>query len=180
MPTTPKRMDAKLRPAPQSRFLSQILAKNIKDRRSERKLSQSVLAERMVSVGHGKWTRATVTEIERENRSVSVDELLGLALVLGVPIGELLDPTGIDGQGREGLDYTLGAAPPMRVEAAREWVRGRLRIWITKYQPRLEWAVEPIGDSQAEQMEALFSFLPRKRKADVVKPKAPRGKEEKS
>jgi transcriptional regulator with XRE-family HTH domain len=48
----------------------------------------------MRSLGH-EWSRQTVSDIERNVRNVTVDELLGLALVLGTPVSELLDPRGV-------------------------------------------------------------------------------------
>jgi len=52
------------------------------------------MAARMRALGH-EWSRQTVSDVERSVRNVTVDELLGLALVLGTPISELLDPRGV-------------------------------------------------------------------------------------
>jgi transcriptional regulator with XRE-family HTH domain len=54
-------------------------------------LRQEDLAEAMSQVGCD-WRRGTVTETEKERRRLSLDELLGLALVFGVPVVELLSP----------------------------------------------------------------------------------------
>ena len=75
--------DAKNVPATQavSQFPSQGLAQNVRVIRRWWDLSQADLAERMANLGHG-WVRQTVGEVERSRRSVSVDELLGLAMAL--------------------------------------------------------------------------------------------------
>jgi hypothetical protein len=44
------------------------------------------------------WRRATVSEIERNQRSVSVTEALGLALALGTTIEQLVDTRGPEGR----------------------------------------------------------------------------------
>lgn len=77
-----------------SKFLSKTLAENARQFRSVLGHSQDDVAERMRALGH-EWSRQTVSDVERNVRNVTVDELLGLALVLGTPISELLDPRGV-------------------------------------------------------------------------------------
>ncbi len=77
-----------------TKFLSEALADNARQIRGLRKLSQDDVAERMTALGHT-WSRQTTSDVERNLRNVTVDELLGLALVLGAPIGQLLDPRGV-------------------------------------------------------------------------------------
>jgi transcriptional regulator with XRE-family HTH domain len=91
VPASPRRAHAQQRPGQKS--LSEALAKNVRDIRGLREFSQDDIAERMSVLGHP-WSRQTTSDVERASRNVTVDELLGLALVLGSPVGELLDPRG--------------------------------------------------------------------------------------
>jgi transcriptional regulator with XRE-family HTH domain len=74
-----------------TKSLSAVLARNARQERNLRRLSQDDVAERMTALGHA-WSRQTTSDVERGHRNVTIDELLGLALVLGAPIGALLDP----------------------------------------------------------------------------------------
>jgi hypothetical protein len=103
-----------------------VLAGNIRAFRSLRWLSQDGLAGRMRFLGH-EWSRTTVSEVERQARKVSADELIALALVLNATLAELGNTHGqplrlgqmeelspeqvaglLAGQRRVGLDW-LGA-----------------------------------------------------------------------
>lgn len=120
MPTpTPQREGRKAKPG--ARFLSEVLADNIRERRVLRRFSQQQLADRMEYFGH-RWVRATVSEVERGNRTVTVDELLSLAVVLGVRIPDLLDPAGIEGTRTDDLE--LGPEWTLAASNASEWVHG--------------------------------------------------------
>jgi transcriptional regulator with XRE-family HTH domain len=119
---TPKR--AGRNPQPGSRFLSDAFAENLHAYRSLRRWSQEELARRMVDLGHASWSRATVSEVERGGRTVTIDELLALAMAFGVPIGNLLDPAGLDGRATAPLD--VGIWRPMPIGVASRWVRGRI------------------------------------------------------
>src|SRR5918992_5014083 len=90
VPKTPKR--AGRSPKPGSRFLSEVVADNIRAFRVLRRISQSDLAAAMHGHGHHTWSRATVSEVERYGRTVSIDELASAAVVLRVPLNRLLDP----------------------------------------------------------------------------------------
>lgn len=57
--------------------------------------------------------RSAVSAIEVKSRSVTVDELFGLAISIGVTIGQLLDPTGPDHSRRLAVDVGL---KPMTVK----------------------------------------------------------------
>lgn len=74
---------------------SVVLAKNIGAYRALRHITQDDLAARMTALGHD-MSRSAVSAIEGLGRSVSVDEMFGLAISLGVTIGQLFDPTGPD------------------------------------------------------------------------------------
>lgn len=130
-------------------YPSQALAANLRRLRKLRRLSQQDVAERMTALQYGRagkpggrseartrsWNRSTVGEIERGSRGVETDELVGLSLILGSTLGELLDPgerrlylgdvlpLEQNGAGGEGYD----AAPGVRAEVAREWFRSRMR-----------------------------------------------------
>ena len=77
--------------------------------RGLRHLTQDELAGLMTDLGHD-MTRSTVSAIESLGRSVTVDELLGFAVSLGVTVGQLLDPTGPDHSRALGLDLGLKGA----------------------------------------------------------------------
>jgi transcriptional regulator with XRE-family HTH domain len=121
---TPKK--AGRQPEPGSRFLSDVLADNVRAYRSLRRLSQGELARRMGDARHP-WTRATVSDVERANRNVTTDELLALAMILSTPIGGLLDPAGVEGRATAPLDF--GGWRPMPVGMASRWVR---RITVSR------------------------------------------------
>jgi hypothetical protein len=74
-------------------FPSEAVARNTRTYREINMLTQAELASLMTELGL-EWTAGTVGFVERYERSVTVDELVGLALCCGVPVGELLDPTG--------------------------------------------------------------------------------------
>jgi transcriptional regulator with XRE-family HTH domain len=77
-----------------AKFLSEALAENARQLRSLRDLSQDDVAERMRALGH-QWSRQTTSDVERAKRNVTIDELLGLAIVLAASISDLLDPRGV-------------------------------------------------------------------------------------
>jgi transcriptional regulator with XRE-family HTH domain len=80
-----------------SRFASDVLAGNLRGYRVLRGLEQTDVAERLATFGH-RWSRQTVSDIERGRRNVTVDELLALCLVLRGSISRLLDPRGPEGR----------------------------------------------------------------------------------
>lgn len=59
---------------PVSRYVGEI----VRQERRARDWTQTFLAERMVTAGEPSWSRATVSEVERGNRNVTVDELVSL------------------------------------------------------------------------------------------------------
>jgi transcriptional regulator with XRE-family HTH domain len=108
---------------------SDALAANLRAYRLLRNLTQDGLATRMSYLNHG-WGRSTVSAVEGTSRNVTVDELFGLALSLGVAIGELLDPEGPDRSRRLSLDVGLrepeGDGPqPVEPFLARLWASSR-------------------------------------------------------
>jgi transcriptional regulator with XRE-family HTH domain len=108
---------------------SDALAANLRAYRLLRHLTQDGLATQMTSLNHG-WGRSTVSAVESRTRNVTVDELFGLALCLGVTIGQLLDPEGPDRSRRLSLDVGLRAAEdgrpqPVDPVLARLWASSR-------------------------------------------------------
>jgi len=103
---------------------SQILAINLIRVRAERNRSQRSLAEDMRIVGGHKWTDVTVSNVERNERTVSVDELGALALILGSSPSELLAPPPPPYEGLAPFtDVSIGSVPiPRNLFAA--WLEG--------------------------------------------------------
>lgn len=121
MPKTPKR--AGREPHPEAKFPSQVLAANVASFRALRGIGQEELADRMRHLRNG-WSRATVSEVERGDRNVTVDELGSLTVALGAQLSELLDPE------RLGVNLDLGMTGPVRRILASAWARGLLRITV--------------------------------------------------
>ena len=108
---------------------SEVLAANLRAYRLLRHLTQDELASRMTALSHG-WGRSTVSAVEGGARNVTVDELFGLALCLGITIGQLLDPEGPDRSRRLSLDVGLrvagdGRPQPVDPVLARLWASSR-------------------------------------------------------
>lgn len=105
------------------------LAKNVAAYRALRRITQADLASRMTGLGHP-MGRSTVSAIEVKSRNVTVDELLGLAISIGVTVGQLLDPTGPDRSRPLALDVGLktddGEARPVAPRLARLWAASRV------------------------------------------------------
>jgi transcriptional regulator with XRE-family HTH domain len=97
---------------------SSVLALNIRGYRILRDMTQDLLAAKMTVLGHG-WSRSIVSAIESGRRGVTIDEVFGLAILFGVTIGRLLDPSGPDGSRGVGLDVGLGGAGHSRPLSAR-------------------------------------------------------------
>ncbi len=137
---TPKRSERK--PKPGSRFPSQIVADNVRTWRGLRGLSQAQLAERMTRLGHG-WSESIVGFVEQNRRNVTVDELIGLGVALGVrQLTGLLDPLGPEGEhrygppgdrGPEGVGLDWGGDKPLRGDVASDWVRGGRVAWSVSF-----------------------------------------------
>lgn len=77
--------------------IPEVLGANIRAYRQLKKLEQEDLADWMRSYAHP-WRRATVSEVERARRNVTVMELVALVLILAASVEELLDPRGPGGR----------------------------------------------------------------------------------
>src|SRR4051794_19710182 len=85
---------------------SDALAENLRAYRILRRMTQDQLPARLSHLCHG-WGRSTVSAVEGKSRNVTVDEVFGLAVAVGVTIGELLDPSGPDHRRPLSLDIGL-------------------------------------------------------------------------
>jgi transcriptional regulator with XRE-family HTH domain len=78
--------------------VDQLVGSNVRKIRTFRGAQQVTIAARMVP-SHPQWTRQTVGEVERGNRSVTVGELVDLASILDVTatllLAEELDVTAV-------------------------------------------------------------------------------------
>lgn len=75
------------------RTVAEVLASNVRAYRQLRGLDQRQLGSRMSQLGQA-WRQATVSDVERIRRNVSVPELVSLTLCLSASIDQLLDPRG--------------------------------------------------------------------------------------
>jgi transcriptional regulator with XRE-family HTH domain len=112
------------------------LAANLRAYRLLRHLTQDELATQMTRLGHG-WGRSTVSAVEARARNVTVDELCGLTLCLGVTVCQLLDPAGPDRSRRMSLDVGLrhpetGLPEPVEPALARLWASSRTVIRLSQ------------------------------------------------
>ena len=105
----------------------QIIGENVKVLRNEAGWSQERLAGAMESAGYP-WKRITCAEVEASTRRVSMEETVGLAVLFGVPVIELLlpnEPNVVDLPGgdlsrREALELILGRGGKMG-EGGVDW-----------------------------------------------------------
>ena len=116
-------------PLPGSRFLSDAIAEKVRAYRLLRRLKQDDVANSMRELRHQTWTRQTVSDVERLQRNLTVDELVGLSIVFGLSLNELLDPVPVDGGPPPALDVGLPVAIPPDI--VRRWSAGA-SIFLTK------------------------------------------------
>jgi transcriptional regulator with XRE-family HTH domain len=109
-------------PLPGSRFLSDAVAEKVRGYRLLRRMKQDDVAEAMQNLRHHTWTRQTVSDVERVQRNLTVDELVGLSIVLGLSLNELLDPVPVGGGPPPTLD--VGLPVPLPPDIVRHWSTG--------------------------------------------------------
>ena len=143
-------------PYPGARYATSIVAANVAGYRKALDLRQVDLAERMQALGHP-WSQNVVTIIETQQRHVTVDELLGLAVALEVTVPDLLDPAGIAGTDERHVALLpAGAAPPAGDELdvppqipnglARALIAGRAIVRIRPLdEAGVRWQLEQVG-----------------------------------
>lgn len=92
-------------------------------------MTQTDLSDLMAALGT-EWTPGIVGFVERNDRAVTVDEYVALALCLGVTVGALLDPTGPGGIEDLGLDLTGTESTGIGLDApiVTRWARGESTI----------------------------------------------------
>jgi transcriptional regulator with XRE-family HTH domain len=107
------------------------IAANIRYHRRVREWSQAEVAERMGVLGYP-WSRATVSDVERSNRDLTVDEIAALAIVLGEPPLTLLDPLGARPEHPRPLRFGVERPFALNVYSVPAWFLGRERIWLDR------------------------------------------------
>jgi hypothetical protein len=105
-------------------YPSEAVARNVRSYRLLQRLTQAELAERMSALGF-EWNESTVGYLERYQRKVEVDELVGLTICFELKIWQLLDPTGPAGTEQVGLNFGSGGL--VVGVLARMWLEGRNR-----------------------------------------------------
>ena len=112
---------------PEGQTVAGVLASNIRAFRQLRGMEQDKLAQRMQSLGH-LWRQATVSEVERGRRNVTVPELVALTVALAANVEQLLDPRGPER--KRGPRLALGVAEvEIFVDTAPippEWIADKL------------------------------------------------------
>jgi transcriptional regulator with XRE-family HTH domain len=81
----------------QKQTVAETVAGNIRAYRQLRGLEQAALAQKMRRIGFA-WRQVTVSEAERNERSVTVAEVLGLAAALATTVEQLVDTRGPEGR----------------------------------------------------------------------------------
>ena len=71
---------------------SDVLARNIRAARSRQGLSQADVVERMRALGFSAWHKPTLGNVERGQRRVQAEEILGLAACLATTVQRLMTP----------------------------------------------------------------------------------------
>lgn len=126
---------------------SESVAGNIRTGRTLRDMTRDEVTEAMRELGH-QWKPRTMADIESGRRSVSTDELVGLALVLGRTVPELLGSPVAD------LDY--GGPVPLPAGVARLWLHGRRRLRIVWVDGVAKFTdLEEVAVTEAEMQDML-------------------------
>ena len=142
----PGRGDRK--PLPGSRFLSDAIAEKVRAYRLLRRMKQDDVADRMRELRHHTWTRQTVSDVERVQRNLTVDELVGLSIVFELKLNELLDPVPVDGGPPPALD--IGLPVPIPSDIVRDWSAGA-SIFLTKEAGSGKVRITAVGRLAAEE-----------------------------
>jgi transcriptional regulator with XRE-family HTH domain len=102
--------------------LHDVVVANLTGYRHLRGRSQEDIATDMSGIDHP-WTASTVSDVENGERSLSIDELGALAMVLETTIPALIDCGGVDGTDERDLQIGYGKLPAW---FARTWLRGKV------------------------------------------------------
>ncbi|HEY2552422.1 MAG TPA: helix-turn-helix transcriptional regulator [Streptosporangiaceae bacterium] len=85
---------------------SEVLRRNIRALRTRAGLNQGLVVQRMNALGYDTWHRQTMGNVERGERRVSAEEVLGLAHALQTTVAALMNPIPDD----KVVDFPNGAA----------------------------------------------------------------------
>ncbi len=101
-------------------FWTQAVAERVRELRDKRRLSAQALADRCEQLGWPTLDRTVIANLENgRRRSITIDELMVLALALDVALVHLLVP--FDDDAEVEIAPALGAVPAVNVRA---WIRG--------------------------------------------------------
>jgi transcriptional regulator with XRE-family HTH domain len=150
--------------------IAAVVARRVREVRSRRGWSAQELADRLREAGFPELDRGIIANLESgRRRSVSIDEVLALALVLDMAPVHLFVPVADEALsiGR----WAVGSGP------AREWVRGNYalpsqdsRVYATEV-PDEEWSARQVGrPPTSEELQAMLEGL-----GIVVTPKKAKG-----
>jgi transcriptional regulator with XRE-family HTH domain len=145
--STPRR--AGREPLLGSRFLSDAVTEKVRAYRLLRRLKQDDVAEKMRELRHP-WTQATVSQVERGQRNLTVDELVGLSIVFELTLNELLDPVPVDGGPPPALDIGLPVAIPP--DMVRDWSAGAA-LFLEKEAGSYKVRIAAVGRLAAQEEE---------------------------
>lgn len=133
-------------------FPSKALSDNVRAYRRIRNLRQDQVGERMSRLGLG-WNAGTCGFVERGDRSVNIDELVGLAVVFEIPIAHLLDPRGPEGLLDRGWDLGAGG-----LEAGDSHLLARNRGHARLTAKGVEFVIDPGShEAGASELAALLT-----------------------
>jgi transcriptional regulator with XRE-family HTH domain len=121
--------------------VSEIVTRNIKALRVTRNMRQRQVASRMKTLGHN-WSAQTVSDVERQARGLTVEELVALAAALVVTVPDIIDPAGVYAQEEQALRLWPRSIP---AQVASDWIRGKVAIGLLAMDEE-ETTEEEIGD----------------------------------
>lgn len=73
-------------------LFTELLRRNLRAARAAAELDQAQVRDQMQALGFKSWQRSTVSAVEHGTRKLSVEELVGLALVYGTSPARLFRP----------------------------------------------------------------------------------------
>lgn len=105
---------------PEALTVGEVFGRRVREERKRQGLSQEELVERLEAIGRP-MERSNLGRIERGETTGQLNNLVALALALGVAPIHLMTPREDEGSVRL-VDHTK--VPPIPASAAREWIRG--------------------------------------------------------
>jgi len=119
-----------------------LIAANIRAWRSRRGLSQATVVARMRALGFDAWHRQTISNVERGDRRVTAEELVGLALAMEVSIPALTTASDQDDFVELPNGMKIGAISLERLagrgvnDHAVQWPDGGTSPWVGALHPQ--------------------------------------------